>query len=230
MAFFGQILDNDGIWCNHQTAARSQRTVKAARHARSARKIQIQLILWFYLPSTHLRLFRDCPAVRCVCFLVSHRDEFLYLHPNQHLLNAVHQAQNTLGETAHDDPPDNVSRPLWPRKNPRRWWAQSYAARRPTIAALLRRCTHPAAAAAGSCGIPDLGITTLEDVLIDVRRITDVTELPLLVDIDTGWGGAFNIARAIRHLEKAGAAAALSKTRCSKSAAATAEQGHRAAG
>ena len=61
--------------------------------------------------------------------------------------------------------------------------------------------------AAGSCGIPDLGITTLEDVLIDVRRITDVTELPLLVDIDTGWGGAFNIARAIRHLEKAGAAA-----------------------
>jgi methylisocitrate lyase len=61
--------------------------------------------------------------------------------------------------------------------------------------------------AACSCGIPDLGITTLEDVLIDVRRITDVTELPLLVDIDTGWGGAFNIARAIRSLEKAGAAA-----------------------
>ena len=61
--------------------------------------------------------------------------------------------------------------------------------------------------AACSCGIPDLGITTLEDVLIDVRRITDVTELPLLVDIDTGWGGAFNIARAVRHLEKAGAGA-----------------------
>ncbi|MGE8356911.1 MAG: methylisocitrate lyase [Microvirgula sp.] len=61
--------------------------------------------------------------------------------------------------------------------------------------------------AAGSCGIPDLGITTLEDVLIDVRRITDTTDLPLLVDIDTGWGGAFNIARAIRSLEKAGAAA-----------------------
>ena len=61
--------------------------------------------------------------------------------------------------------------------------------------------------AAGSCGIPDLGITTLEDVLIDVRRITDVTELPLLVDIDTGWGGAFNIVCVIRHLEKAGAVA-----------------------
>lgn len=61
--------------------------------------------------------------------------------------------------------------------------------------------------AAGSCGIPDLGITTLEDVLVDVRRITDVTELPVLVDIDTGWGGAFNIARAIRSLERAGAAA-----------------------
>ena len=61
--------------------------------------------------------------------------------------------------------------------------------------------------AACSCGIPDLGITTLEDVLIDVRRITEVTELPLLVDIDTGWGGAFNIARAVRALEKAGAGA-----------------------
>ncbi len=61
--------------------------------------------------------------------------------------------------------------------------------------------------AAGSCGIPDLGITTLEDVLIDVRRITDVTDLPLLVDIDVGWGGAFNIARAIRSMTKMGAAA-----------------------
>ena len=61
--------------------------------------------------------------------------------------------------------------------------------------------------AAGSCGIPDLGITTLEDVLIDLRRITDVTDLPVLVDIDTGWGGAFNIARTIRSMIKAGAAA-----------------------
>lgn len=59
--------------------------------------------------------------------------------------------------------------------------------------------------AAGSCGIPDLGITTLEDVLIDLRRITDVTNLPVLVDIDTGWGGAFNIARTIRSMIKAGA-------------------------
>ena len=61
--------------------------------------------------------------------------------------------------------------------------------------------------AAGSLGIPDLGITTLEDVLIDIRRITGVTSLPLLVDIDTGFGGAFNIARTIRSVEKAGAAA-----------------------
>jgi methylisocitrate lyase len=61
--------------------------------------------------------------------------------------------------------------------------------------------------AACSCGVPDLGITTLEDVLVDVRRFTDASPLPLLVDIDTGWGGAFNIARAIRSLEKAGAAA-----------------------
>ena len=61
--------------------------------------------------------------------------------------------------------------------------------------------------AAGSCGIPDLGITTMEDVLTDLRRITDVTRLPVLVDIDTGWGGAFNIARTIRAMIKAGAAA-----------------------
>lgn len=61
--------------------------------------------------------------------------------------------------------------------------------------------------AACSCGIPDLGITTLEDVLIDVRRITNVTDLPVLVDIDTGWGGAFNIARTIKAMISAGAAA-----------------------
>lgn len=61
--------------------------------------------------------------------------------------------------------------------------------------------------AAGSLGMPDLGISTLEDVLIDVRRITDVTETPLLVDIDTGFGGAFNIARSIKSIIKAGAGA-----------------------
>lgn len=61
--------------------------------------------------------------------------------------------------------------------------------------------------AASSLGIPDLGITTLEDVLIDVRRITDNNDLPVLVDIDTGWGGAFNIARAVRELTRVGAAA-----------------------
>ena len=61
--------------------------------------------------------------------------------------------------------------------------------------------------AANSLGMPDLGISTMEDVLIDVRRITDVTTLPLLVDIDTGWGGAFNIARTIRSMIKAGVAA-----------------------
>ncbi|HUD43867.1 MAG TPA: methylisocitrate lyase [Dokdonella sp.] len=62
--------------------------------------------------------------------------------------------------------------------------------------------------AAGSLGLPDLGINTLEDVLIDVRRITDVCDLPLLVDIDTGFGpSAFNIARTVQSLIKAGAAA-----------------------
>ena len=61
--------------------------------------------------------------------------------------------------------------------------------------------------AANSLGIPDLGISTLEDILIDIRRITDVCALPLLVDVDTGFGGAFNIARTTRSLIKAGAAA-----------------------
>jgi len=61
--------------------------------------------------------------------------------------------------------------------------------------------------AANSLGIPDLGISTMEDVFVDVRRITDSCTLPLLVDIDTGWGGAFNIARTIRQMIKAGAAA-----------------------
>jgi methylisocitrate lyase len=61
--------------------------------------------------------------------------------------------------------------------------------------------------AANSLGMPDLGISTMEDVLTDLRRITDVTTLPVLVDIDTGWGGAFNIARTIRSFQKAGAGA-----------------------
>ena len=61
--------------------------------------------------------------------------------------------------------------------------------------------------AANSLGMPDLGISTMEDVLVDVRRITEVTSLPLLVDIDTGWGGAFNIARTIRSMQREGAAA-----------------------
>jgi len=61
--------------------------------------------------------------------------------------------------------------------------------------------------AANSLGVPDLGISSMEDVLIDVRRITDAASLPLLVDADTGWGGAFNIARTVRSFIKAGAAA-----------------------
>ena len=60
--------------------------------------------------------------------------------------------------------------------------------------------------AAGSLGVPDLGISSLEDVLVDVRRITYATDLPVLVDADTGWGGAFNIARTVRELTRAGAA------------------------
>ncbi|PMJ92415.1 methylisocitrate lyase [Vibrio sp. 10N.261.55.A7] len=58
-----------------------------------------------------------------------------------------------------------------------------------------------------SYGLPDLGITTLNDVLVDVERVTNACDLPLLVDIDTGFGGAFNISRTIKSMEKAGAAA-----------------------
>ena len=61
--------------------------------------------------------------------------------------------------------------------------------------------------AAGSLGVPDLGITALDDVLTDVRRITDACSLPLLVDADTGFGGAFNIARTVKSLIKSGAGA-----------------------
>jgi methylisocitrate lyase len=64
-----------------------------------------------------------------------------------------------------------------------------------------------AGVANASLGLPDLGMTTLEDVLVDARRITSRVDLPLLVDIDTGWGHAFNIARAIRELTRAGVAA-----------------------
>ena len=80
-------------------------------------------------------------------------------------------------------------------------------------ARMAQRCGHQAiylsggGVAANSLGVPDLGISALEDVLTDVRRITDVCDLPLLVDADTGFGGAFNIARTVRSLTRAGAAA-----------------------
>ncbi len=61
--------------------------------------------------------------------------------------------------------------------------------------------------AACSLGTPDLGISTLHDVLEDAKRITDASDLPLLVDVDTGWGGAFNIARCVREMERANVAA-----------------------
>jgi len=73
--------------------------------------------------------------------------------------------------------------------------------------------------AAASYGLPDLGITSLDDVLIDARRITNASSLPLLVDIDTGWGGAFNISRTIKEMIQAGVAAVhiedqISQKRC----------------
>lgn len=83
----------------------------------------------------------------------------------------------------------------------------AYAARLAEKAGFKALYVSGGGVAASSCGIPDLGITAMEDVLVDVRRITDVTDLPVLVDIDTGWGSAFNIARTIRYMERAGAAA-----------------------
>ncbi len=79
-------------------------------------------------------------------------------------------------------------------------------------AIMAEKCGHKAlylsggGVAACSLGIPDLGISTLKDVLTDASRITDASSLPLLVDIDTGWGGAFNIARCIREMQRANVA------------------------
>ncbi|NAW68760.1 methylisocitrate lyase [Vibrio sp. V27_P1S3P104] len=83
----------------------------------------------------------------------------------------------------------------------------------PYCAMMAKKLGHQAIYLSGggvanaSYGLPDLGITTLNDVLVDVERITNACDLPLLVDIDTGFGGAFNLARTIKLIEKAGAAA-----------------------
>jgi methylisocitrate lyase len=74
--------------------------------------------------------------------------------------------------------------------------------------------------AAGSLGLPDLGISTLDDVLTDGRRITDVCDLPLMVDVDTGFGpSAFNIARTVKSLIKAAQARCMSRIRSARNAA-----------
>ncbi len=82
----------------------------------------------------------------------------------------------------------------------------AYAARLAEAAGFRALYVSGGGVAASSCGLPDLGITTMEDVLTDVRRITSITDLPVLVDIDTGWGSASSIARAIKAMIKAGAA------------------------
>lgn len=83
----------------------------------------------------------------------------------------------------------------------------AYAARLAENAGFRALYVSGGGVAASSLGMPDLGISTMDDVLTDVRRITDITSLPVLVDIDTGWGGAFNIARAVRSMIRSGAAA-----------------------
>ncbi len=82
----------------------------------------------------------------------------------------------------------------------------AYAARLAAASGFRALYLSGGGVAANSLGLPDLGISGMEDVLIDIRRITDACPLPLLVDADTGWGGAFNIARTVRSFTKAGAA------------------------
>jgi methylisocitrate lyase len=82
----------------------------------------------------------------------------------------------------------------------------AYAARLAAAAGFKAVYLSGGGVAANSLGVPDLGISSMDDVLIDIRRITDATPLPLLVDADTGWGGALNIARTVRAFTKAGAA------------------------
>ena len=83
----------------------------------------------------------------------------------------------------------------------------AYAARLAEHAGFRALYLSGGGVAASSLGVPDLGISTLDDVLIDARRITDISDLPLLVDVDTGFGGAFNIARTVKSLIKVGAGA-----------------------
>jgi len=83
----------------------------------------------------------------------------------------------------------------------------AYSARLAEAAGFRALYVSGAGVAAASCALPDLGITGLEDVLVDVRRITDASPLPVLVDVDTGWGGAFHIARTVRAMIRAGAGA-----------------------
>jgi methylisocitrate lyase len=83
----------------------------------------------------------------------------------------------------------------------------AYAARLAERAGFRALYVSGGGVAASSLGVPDLGISTMDDVLTDVRRITDITHLPVLVDVDTGWGSAFNISRTIKSMIKSGAAA-----------------------
>ena len=82
----------------------------------------------------------------------------------------------------------------------------AYAARMAKDAGFRAIYLSGGGVAANSLGMPDLGISTMDDVLIDIRRITDACDLPLLVDADTGWGSAFNISRTVRQFTRAGAA------------------------
>src|SRR3984885_6576842 len=82
----------------------------------------------------------------------------------------------------------------------------AYTARLPQACGFRALYLSGGGVAANSLGLPDLGISSMDDVLTDIRRITDAVPLPLLVDADTGWGGAFNIARTVRSFIKFGAA------------------------
>ena len=109
--------------------------------------------------------------------------------------------------TQHRVQPARACAPPSPRRSPLQMVGaiNAYTARMAAACGFKALYLAGSGVAANSLGIPDLGISTMDDVLIDIRRITDACPLPMLVDADTGWGGAFNIARTVKSFTKFGA-------------------------
>jgi methylisocitrate lyase len=114
---------------------------------------------------------------------------------SQECRRMIHSAGARLRQAVRDEQPLQVVGAI-----------NAYAARMAEATGFKALYLSGGGVAANSLGVPDLGISGLDDVLTDIRRITDAASLPLLVDADTGWGGAFNIARTVKSFIKAGAA------------------------